>query len=507
VSASPLSESQLADVRRRADDSLYFFIKGILGYDWLTPEVHLPLTLQLQDRSVTRQRVVLPRGWLKTTICSIGSPIHAVTKNHSLRFLLAQNTHTNALKKLSEIKSVIETNELFRAVYPDLRPSKTLWRQDALCVERTSHAPEATFECAGVRTQITSRHYDEIIEDDTVAPDYNELGENALTPTKEDIEMAIGWHRLVMPLLVNPKTSRNIIVGTRWFEKDLISWNAENEPSFVAYERAVRETDGQPDENGRIVYPQRFDAEVLAQLAASMGPYLFSCLYMNKPMRSKDMVFQLDWFSYYDTEPRDLITYTTVDLSGDPEDSKGTPDFNVVMTCGKDLTRGNIYVLDYWRGRCNPSEVIDQVFRHVRKWHPVKVGVEAVAYQRSMCYWIKERMRKDGSYFFVEPITPGRTHKNQRIQQLQPLVHAGVLKFRHHHQELVSELLSFPLAKNDDLGDTLAMQLPMWAQTHSAEEARRMEANDPFTLEGLIDELRSRTKGLTKGLVFDVLGV
>jgi predicted phage terminase large subunit-like protein len=257
----------------------------------------------------------------------------------------------------------------------------------------------------------------------------------------------------------------------------------------------VRETNGLPDESGELTFPEQFDDVVLARLHKAMGDYLYSCLYMNKPLRSSDMIFQPQWFKYYDLEPRDLVCYTTVDLAGDPAEQKGDPDWNVVMTCGKDLISGRIYVLDYFRARCSPSEVIHAIFDHVRKYKSVKVGIESVAYQSALIGWVRERMRKDNLFFLIEGITHGKRTKNSRIAALQPFVQAQLLLFRSHHRPLVTELLAFPLAAYDDLGDALSMQLPMWAMTKSAEEEKREEAReDPLSFDSAEAELEARAK-------------
>jgi len=345
---------------------------------------------------------------------------------------------------------------------------------------------------------VTSRHYDIIIEDDTVAPDYDELGGEGLCPTKDDIEQAIGWHRLVPPLLTDMRKGQNLVVGTRWFERDLLSWIDENEPQFVGYTRACRENEkGEPDEQGRVVYPKRFDDEVLKQLEATMGPYLFSTLYMNKPIRSSDMVFQPEWFRFYDTTPvlERLAIFTTVDLAGDPEQTKTKGDYNVVMTTGKDRTTGVVYILQYFRKHCNPGELIDAIFDHVRRWRPIRVGIEAIAYQGTLSYWVRERMRKENMHFFCEGFTHGKKAKNVRIMGLQPLIANGTVMMRRTMGELQTEMQAFPFGANDDLIDALASQLPLWGRVGKMDEEKaEATAGHPFSFETAVAELRGKAE-------------
>ena len=503
-----LDPKTLDDLRQKAKDSLYFFAKGVLGFDWLTPDIHRPMCEILENYEKNqRVKITLPRGWLKTTLCSQAYPMWRAIRDPNVRVLLVQNTFTNAVGKLRTIKSLFETCTILRALFPEVLPTKDcVWKGDSLCLNRNKSYNESTFEAAGTKTTTTSRHYDVIIEDDTVAPDLDDMTKTNVIPSRDDIDQAIGWHRLAPPLLTDHKTGQILVVGTRWYEEDLLSWIDENEGSiYFSYSRAVRENEnGEPDVKGQIAYPGRFDAQVLDELEASMGPYLYSCLYMNRPMQSKDMIFHASWISLYETEPQTLITYTTVDPAGDPAEAKGETDFNVVCTTGKDLRTGLVYVLEYTRERCNPSELIGHLFKHVRKWSPVKVRIEKVAYQNTLLHWIRERMRKDNTYFAIEGVTQGGRSKASRIMGLQPIFSNDGIKLRGWMQELISELLAFPLGKTDDIIDALSMHIDMWALTQGVQPKSDQES-DRFTLLGAIEELKGRHKHQGY-VVSDILG-
>ena len=522
-----LSQEMLSKLRVQALGDLYVFAKGVLGFDWLDPNIHRPLCrlLELYDgfndslspskedyvsvleskyfnltkdeidglleKGIKRLLIVLPRGWLKTTLCSIAYPMWRGVRDQSgFRGLLVQNTFVNAESKARTIKASVEKNVLLRTLFPNIIPDGSgPWRPSSLCLKRDSSWPESTWEIAGTKTQVTSRHYGLILEDDTVAPDKDDLGVENLVPTKESVDQAIGWHRLVPPLLLNPSTSQNIVVGTRWFETDLISWIEEHQKTFLVYKRSCIE-DEKP------TWPERFGQAILDDLKASMGPYLYSCLYLNQPMRSSDMVFQPSWITYYETHPKRLATYTTVDPGGDPEDTITDPDYNIVLTCGKDLDSGTIYVLDYFRKKCSPGELLNALFKHVRKFAPLKIGLETVAYQKSLKYWIREKQKAEKLWFGITGLTHTKRSKNSRILGLQPLVESGTLRIKSWMTALVNELTVFPLGKSDDLIDTLASQLELWQGTRTSKQEKQEWVNehDPLSVDSAIKELRSRHK-------------
>ena len=468
----------------------------MLGFDWLDPDIHGPICRLLEAYETnTRVKVCIPRGWLKTTLCSIAYPVWRAVRNCNVRVLLVQNTYNNAVSKLSAINDVFKQNDLFKLLFADILPDKSCkWKSDSMTVRRTKAMPEGTFDAAGTRTKVVSRHYDLIIEDDTVAPDLDDMSSGTLIPNREDIEQAIGWHRLASPLLVNPTKDQILVVGTRWFEEDLLSWITDNEGKrYKMYDRACREDEkGNPDPTGRITYPDRFPPETLDELLETMGPYLFNCLYLNSPKSSEDMAFKPQWVQRYDKEPTGLIVTSTIDPAGDPEDAKGSdPDYNVIVTTGKCITTGRVYVLDVFRERCSPSELIHALFSHVRQYKPVKVLVESVAYQGTLKHWVREWMRKQNLYFTLEGFTKGRKSKNAHILGLQPLFANKVIFIRPWMNELVNELLAFPLGKHDDIIDALAMHLELWALTKTVVREDKYE-EDPLSFQGAVESIARR---------------
>ena len=478
----------------------------------MVPEIHGEICDKIENSTKTRFRIVLPRGWLKTTLITIAYPLWEAVRDPNIRILIAQNTMTNATKKLMAITQQVESNKLLRALFPYMIKDPKRWSTEAASLKmmeggRTKAHPEATFEAAGTRTRITGRHYDRVIEDDTVAPDLDDNSKEVVIPSKRDIEQAIGWHRLVTPILINPMESINIIVGTRWAELDLISWSMANEPQFEHVERScLEDEDGKSAEDGKITWPKRFGREVLDGLLHSMGPYLFSCLYLNKPIRAEDMIFKPEWVQFYETEPRGLITYTTVDPAGDPEDTKGDPDWNVVMTVGIDQKTGKKYILDMFREKCSPSSLLDALFHQVLKWKPRKVGLETIAYQKSLQHWIRERQRQEGVFFTVEGITHSNRSKNARIMGLQPAFSSGLVFMRSWMSKISEELIAFPYGENDDTIDALSMQINFWAFTDVAPELVVPQKNPDWMLfDTALEEFQNRSRESEAGGLFTEL--
>lgn len=502
-------EQQLLETfRRKGKESLFFFARGILGFRDLNPAIHLPLCRALENHEdITRLEVIFPRTWFKSTICSIAYPIWRAVKNPNVRILIVQNSYSNACKKLGSIKTIFEKNKLFRALFPEILPTTgTTWKNDCLKVNRTAAHPEGTFEGAGVGTATTSRHYDEIIEDDTIAPKKDDMTGIMQQPTQADIEKAIGWHRQCHPLLLHPTKSRIIVVGTRWAEMDLLGWIKKNSPEYVLLSRAIYENDrgepARPESGGHIIW-SRFDETVAKAIERDEGPYMFACLYMNSPTVAINQVFKRSWIRYFDTLPsaRKRVAYcTSVDLASAKREESSDPDYTVIMTTATNPMDGLTYVVHYTRGRFDPGQTINALFDHVRAYKPLEVIVESIGYQRTLNYWVRKRMNQQNLTFYINELKGLEGSKVDRIRGLQPYFAEQKIAIRSEMNELEQELLAFPKGQHDDLVDSLSMQIAFWydiTESYRGEKTEKLK-KDPFSADSVIEELQNRAKRLNR---------
>ncbi len=483
-----LSEFAINSLRKKCKESLFFLSYAVLGFDDFTKEIHRPVCQALQNyRENTRLLVVFPRDWFKSTMGSIAYPIWRSIDNPNVRILVTQNSFSNACKKLNAIKQIFENNKLFRTLFPELMPtSKSVWKLECLTVNRTASHPEGTFEAAGTGTAVTSRHYDLIIEDDTVSPDKDAMTDVIQQPTKMDIEKAIGWHRVAYPLLLHPSKSQRVVIGTRWAVHDLIGWIMENNTDFKLLSRKARE-------NGKAVW-DRFDENVLIELERVNGPFMFASLYLNDPQALLNQVFQLEWIQYYQNTQGELLYCTSIDPATSKSAETSEPDYTVVLTTGLNVETGEIFIMRYDRGRMNPGEQIQAIFSHYDQFSPLEVRVEAIAYQRTLSYWLKKQQAALGKYFYIVEVKSLTASKEDRIRGLQPFYANGQIKHRAGMVDLERELLAFPKGKFDDVIDALTLHLPFWAEQIKLKkkEDEMSYVDDPFSGASIIDALEKR---------------
>ena len=166
--------------------------------------------------------------------------------------------------------------------------------------------------------------------------------------------------------------------------------------------------------------------------------------------------FKREYFRYYEKAPSlsELNVYTTVDLA---VSQKANADYSAIVTVGVNSS-GHWFVLDVEYGRYDPSTTMDAIFSAVRKWRPLSVGIEAVAYQSALLHFLEREMPKRGIFFRITPLKAEKK-KELRIDTLQPRFAVGTVWFKAGaawREKIESELLAYPNGAHDDVIDALA---------------------------------------------------
>ncbi|MBW2648103.1 MAG: hypothetical protein JRE23_18485 [Deltaproteobacteria bacterium] len=186
-------EDQKKSLANLGKKSFYFFARGILSKDYMVPQVHKPMCAFMQDEAIRRKIIVLPRSFLKSTLGCIALPLWLGIQNPDIRILIVCNIIENAMNHLRQIKAVVETNDMFRALYREVIPDprKVRWSDQHVDLKRPTQWGESTFNAAGLGGNIVSTHYDYIIMDDILTGKKDSVTKEELMPSQLEIERAI----------------------------------------------------------------------------------------------------------------------------------------------------------------------------------------------------------------------------------------------------------------------------------------------------------------------------
>jgi hypothetical protein len=454
-----LNQKELEQVKNLLLSEFSFFCQLFIDPEYWDEQYIVPFCNFLQY-SKPNKLVVLPRTHLKTTIAAELYPLWKATKKPSLRCLISSNTTPNAQKTLRSIRDIVENNTTYHLFFPETIPdfNKTRWSDSCCCLKRPTDYPEGTFEAAGVGANIIRRHFNIIIEDDTVAPKKDELTEEEAMPSKEDVEKAVGFHKLTIPLLINEEDER-IVIGTRWAGYDLIDF-IKRTKNFDEFDKKayVDEANSVP------LYPKRYSPRRLENIRTDMGQFMFSALYLNQPLAKEFMAFNPDWTKYYieNELPSDGYGLVTVDPA-DPPTGSASQDYCGIVSCKH--TKKGIFVRRYRRQRLSDKQIIASAMELAKLDNATKIRIEANRYAHLEAGF-REEMAKINEFYSIDAVKAPRIDKAQRIKnRLSPLFENGVIFLKKGMHELEDELYQFPYGRHDDLIDSLSWQIERYTAT------------------------------------------
>jgi len=446
--------------------------------------------------------VVAPRGSLKSTIGTKLSSIWIALRqyylfdNDGITILLAGNTHTNTKKKLNGIRGVFDNKEIFKAMFPEILPRKGIqgdkWSDIEACVRRKSSPDESTFEIGSLRTKLTGRHYHVIVEDDTMAPEVSDMEEDLVVPSANTIQAAIGFHQSSKSLFVPRGFRLSLVISTRWAMEDLIHRVVEREGYKVFDVPAIV--------NGVYTFPTLYDKEALDDVRDVIGDYMFSCLYLNKPIDDTLRTFRqsdMQWVKQTAIPPGGVIS-----VAVDPAISQKEDACESAITVNHHIEMNGIQ-FEYWRyayhGRLTPFDLAEKILQIADRFDriaPVTTLIlEQVAYQEALKYIIQNMYdeRRAAGKKCYKIVDAKRGNKQVRIEGLQPGFQSSRIYFVEGTLDdaTESQLLQYPNGKLRDIIDCWSMHRHVWKGDARVDEKQKIVI-ESYTFDDAVKEILKR---------------
>jgi len=473
-------------LRVKGKESLFTFNSLVLGVDQGGRKVklggfHKELCTFVQNNRTRKKIILIPRGHLKSTLITIGYSTFRIVEDINIRILIMNNTWQMAVDFLTEIKNHLQRNETLIECYGKLAENPLEWSQDRITLQRSDHGVKGpTVWAAGIESNLVGSHPDLIIMDDLVTRESTE--------TNEAMQKIILKYKDALDLL--EPGGQLIIIGTRWADRDFYEWilNPDNRIS-TSFDTMIRpafqsdfplDTIFGPDGDVLIrdhLWPEKFSFAELKSRYIEKGPYEFSCQYNNNPVPDESAIFKREWFKYAETGDWRLKRCTSF-MTIDPALSlKKEADFTGIIITDVD-EQGNILIKAIERGKVAPRDLINFIFTLYGQFHPNFIGLETVAFQKTLSYSLSEEMVKRGIRLPLVEIKYNDRTKDERIKGLQPLYANGKI---YHNKEVLNlnfledELTRYPKGRHDDLLDSLSMQLELIVppkKNHSSGDGR-----------------------------------
>jgi hypothetical protein len=334
-----------------------------------------------------------------------------------------------------------------------------------------------------------------VVVGDDLQTDRNVKSKELIDSAEEYLQ---GLIPIVDPLPWTGEPGPRHLVGTRWGFDDL--WSR-----VIAKDKLVRKEGGKPAYkklvreayrgNKYVFFPSRFSKESLMRMKKTeqIDDYFFSCQWLNNPRPAGTEVFKWDCIGFFDPDainftgydlqrrgeekglvvqngevrplPQMMNYFVTVDPSiGEKADSA----YTAIVVCGVD-SAWNMYIWEVLRkqigleegpsGQDPVSKIVEMLFEVYNTYHPFRIGVESVAWQKSIVWGFDKAARERGQWFYVDQLqTDTQISKDMRIRGFEPFVTGRKLHLRVRENTNLtakSEDLYHALPSGDDPGGSI----------------------------------------------------
>lgn len=432
----------------------------------------------------------VPRGHAKSAYLSNVFPVHQIVYKKRKYMLIVSETDSMAQKFVEWVSNQLKYNEKLREDFGVLlHENKTANEKDNQEEFVTTNGIKV--QSASMGKQLRGARYG-AYRPDLVILDDLESAKN--TNTKELREKNLHWfNSVIMPIgditrtayiymgtLVHGQGLLPAVLGRSdfrgkiysaivaepdnaglWEELDKILRNQENDDREHDAEVFYYANKEEMDKGVKTLWQDRFPYYELIKIKVNVGSRAFGSEYLNKPTDDESAIFKSGYLQYYedkdlfyaDGRPMNLEVYGFWDIA---IGKNSRSDYNAIITIGRDKRTGILYVLDAWVKKVPMHEALEVVIKKIEEYGHNAFGVETVQAQYDMYRQLRERLIKKGYYKTRVLAVNPKGRKEDRIEQLEPLVEQGVIKFKRSQRLLLEMLEQFPNHDHDDAPDALA---------------------------------------------------
>ena len=396
--------------------------------------VHLEWFRLVMDRLVG---IAAPRGLGKSTFFSVFYPLYLILEERK-QVVLVSSSMRVAEKFMAMVVREIERNALILRDYGEQRGDK--WTNEWIKLKDGGE-----LQCIGSDGKIRGMRPDVLIIDD-VENDENVRSEDYRKKLKDRFQKA--WYYTLKP------NGQVLVIGTLLHPLSLLSEIIDKQSGFdnytaKKYAMLVNEKH-EPDLKGVSVWEAQWPTALMYEERDNCLE-AFEQERMNNPIPDELRKFSEADITYYEKLILPVSYTMTIDPAVDITSENDYTAFVVVAT----HEDGTMFVVEAYRKRMEPGEVIDKMFQLYNIYRPWVIGLEDVAISKLYRKYFELEAKKRHEYPNLQPMKldmsrSGRS-KQYRIEALRPFFRQGRIKILKDHIDLRGELLSFPTGRHDDI--------------------------------------------------------
>jgi len=207
------------------------------------------------------------------------------------------------------------------------------------------------------------------------------------------------------------------------------------------------------NDDGSLFFPEKLTHAFLERQKKEQGSYIFSNQYLNEIIPLDMQTFKKEWLRYYDSIPKIHHNFAFIDPAISQADGA---DFTGVVVVAVDV-ENRWYVRFARRYKITPTQIINLIFEIQKNFNCMGIGIEEVAYQQALTYFLTDEMKRRMNFLPIKGIKPPTDKtKEMRILALVPMFEWSRIFLNQGLNDLELELLMFPRAAHDDVIDALA---------------------------------------------------
>jgi predicted phage terminase large subunit-like protein len=188
--------------------------------------------------------------------------------------------------------------------------------------------------------------------------------------------------------------------------------------------------------------------------SAKLDARSWHALYQQEPTGDEGDYFKREWIQTYDELPKVMKLYGASDFAV----TEGGGDWTEHGVFGVD-PGGNVFVVDWWRGRTAPNIWIESLLDLIQKHGPMVWFGESGPIRRSVEPFLLKRQSERNAWCRIEWMA-SISEKDVRARGIQALMSMGKVWFPRYaswREAVEGQLLRFPAGRNDDAVDVMSL--------------------------------------------------
>jgi hypothetical protein len=414
-------------------------------------KLHDEIFKVLDDDSINRVVIAAPRGFGKTSLCTIAQPAKRILFGEKKFIVPISATATNAVTQGENLKRELLYNPMIKELFGPMK-SEAFSRDQWITSSGTMVMPR------GAGQQVRGNLFN-MYRPDLIIADDLENSESVMS-AEQRAKLKDWWFSDVCNSINRAKENWKIIVVGTVLHEDSLLVNLLEDPAWHSVQLSIC------DDNYKSNWPDFMDDAAVMKLRdehADRGQLdMFYREYRNIPVSTEDATFRPEYFQYYDepdiADNKDIETVIMIDPA---KTVKLHSAQSAIVAVGIDRASAKLYVRDIVAEKLYPDELYDEAFKMSARLGAGVVGIEVTSLNEFITQPIKNEMSKRGQYFQLIELK-ARGKKEDRIAALVPFYRQGYV---FHNKQccggLEGQLLSFPRSRLWDIMDALAYVVEM----------------------------------------------